>query len=66
MRDDAPVTTGTEPPQAVGCAWCGATADDVPVTWTIQSSDRGVEYLCEQCTRVNVRQIESQLPAEWW
>jgi hypothetical protein len=50
----------------VACAWCGAMVDDVPVTWTVQSSDRGVEYLCEKCTRENVRKIEGSLPTEWW
>jgi len=50
----------------VSCNWCGTTADPVPVTWTVQSSDRGVEYLCETCTRDNVRKIEGSLPAEYW
>jgi hypothetical protein len=59
-------TSSSETRGAVTCAWCGAVAADVPVTWTVQSSDRGLEYLCETCTRTNVRQIESQLPTEWW
>lgn len=50
----------------VSCAWCGTTVDDVPVTWTIQSADRGIEYLCEACTRDNVRKIEGSLPTEYW
>lgn len=51
---------------AVSCTWCGTTADPAPVTWTVQSGERGVEYLCETCTRDNVRKIESSLPTEWW
>jgi len=39
---------------------------ELPVTWTVQSGPRGIEHLCETCTRTNVRQIESQLPTEWW
>jgi len=30
------------------CSWCGTTVDDVPVTWTVQSGPRGLEYLCEE------------------
>jgi hypothetical protein len=51
---------------AVACAWCGTTANPVPVTWTVQTAARGVEYLCEPCTRDNVRKIEGSLPTEWW
>jgi hypothetical protein len=41
-------------------------ADEAPVTWTIQSSERGIEYLCETCTRDNVRKIEGSLPTDYW
>ena len=47
-----------------GSGSCGTTAAPAPVTWTVQSSPRGVEYLCDKCTRDNVRKIESSLPAE--
>ena len=50
----------------VSCAWCGTMVDEPPVTWTVQSSDRGIEYLCETCTRENVRKIEGSLPTEYW
>jgi len=50
----------------VACVWCGTTAAGPPVTWTIQSSERGVEHLCERCTRDNVRKIEGSLPTDWW
>ena len=45
--------------ESVSCVWCGTTVEDVPITWTVQTSERGVEYLCEKCTRDNARQIES-------
>jgi hypothetical protein len=46
--------------------WCGAVADALPVTWTMQLGERGTEYLCERCTRDNARQIEGSLPTDWW
>jgi hypothetical protein len=66
MSDDASVTSSAERSASLTCAWCGTTADEPQLTWTVQSSERGVEYLCQACTRTNVRQIEGQLPAEWW
>jgi hypothetical protein len=50
----------------VACSWCGTTADPAPVTWTVQTGARGIEHLCEGCTRDNVRKIEGNLPTEWW
>jgi hypothetical protein len=71
MGEDVPVgeraaATGQQPGSSVSCAWCGAVADSVPVTWTVQSGNRGLEYLCESCTRDNVRKIEGSLPTEYW
>lgn len=57
---------GDDDRTAVSCSWCGATADPAPVTWTIQTGARGLEYLCETCTRDNVRKIEGSLPTEYW
>jgi hypothetical protein len=56
----------SEDEPAVACSWCGATAASAPVTWTVQTGPRGLEYLCDRCTRDNVRKIESSLPTEWW
>ena len=54
-------------PAPVFCSWCGATAPDgVPMTWSMQTSERGVQTLCESCTRTNVRSIEAKLDSEWW
>jgi hypothetical protein len=55
-----------EPRRPAACSWCGATADPAPLTWTVQTGPRGVEHLCEDCTRDNVRKIEGSLPTEWW
>ena len=50
----------------IACSWCGTTVDEVPLTWMLQASSRGTLRLCEVCTRDHVRQIEAQLPTEWW
>lgn len=45
---------------------CGATVEEVPLTWT-SSVERGRQlYYCEQCSRENVRAIEGRLDAEWF
>ncbi|MGH8971499.1 MAG: hypothetical protein ACRDV1_16285 [Actinomycetes bacterium] len=51
---------------AVSCALCGATAPELPLTWT-SSVERGrTLYYCTACSRDNVRAIEGRLDAEWW
>jgi hypothetical protein len=51
---------------AVTCGWCGATAEELPLTWTT-STERGVQrYYCEKCSRENARAIEGKLDSEWW
>ena len=52
--------------ESVSCAWCGRSAEAPPLTWTLQTTDRGSEWLCEECTRVNLRAVEAKLPTEWW
>jgi hypothetical protein len=66
MRHDAEVASSLEHLRPTNCAWCGTSADTPPMTWTVQSSDRGTQYLCEKCTRDNARNIEGGLPTEWW
>jgi len=51
---------------AVSCSWCGRIADEPPMTWTRQSTARGTEWMCEDCTRTNLRAVEAKLPDEWW
>ncbi|MDQ1689772.1 MAG: hypothetical protein QOK42_2747 [Frankiaceae bacterium] len=50
------------------CGVCGTTAesDDAPLTWSTQLGRRGVELVCDRCTRENVRAIEGKLESEWW
>ncbi|WP_203453853.1 hypothetical protein [Jiangella aurantiaca] len=52
--------------EAVACALCGTTTDDVPLTW-VSSVERGrTVYYCDRCARDNLRSIEARLDASWW
>jgi hypothetical protein len=51
------------------CSRCGTVADEgdeSPAGWSFATSRRGLEWLCLDCTRTNVRSIEAKLPEEWW
>jgi hypothetical protein len=50
------------------CSLCGRVApgEEPPLTWTTQLGRRGVERLCERCTREHVRDIEGKLPGDYW
>ena len=55
------------PPETTTCGVCGTTTDaPAPVTWSSQSSARGQQWLCERCTRENLRSIEGRLDEAWW
>ncbi|RIQ26068.1 hypothetical protein DY240_10930 [Jiangella rhizosphaerae] len=52
--------------EAVACALCGTTTDDVPLTW-VSSVERGrTVYYCDRCARDNLRSIEARLDSSWW
>lgn len=57
-----------EPPAPPAyCTWCGKQAPDgAPPTWTVQTSERGLQTLCEDCTRSNLRSIEANLSTDYW
>lgn len=57
MNDAAPVAS---------CAGCGAAGEGPPVTWSSQTGPRGTTWLCERCTRENLRSIEGRLDEAWW
>lgn len=45
------------------CRRCGATGEgDLPAGWSLD----GEHFLCERCTRENVRSIEARLDEDWW
>ena len=48
------------------CGVCGTTVSERPMTWSLQVSERGTTWLCERCTRDNVRSIEGKLDEAWW
>ncbi|WP_198664078.1 hypothetical protein [Jiangella endophytica] len=52
--------------EAVTCARCGTTADELPLTW-VSSVERGrTLYYCDRCARDNLRSIEARLDDVWW
>jgi hypothetical protein len=51
---------------ATTCAVCAVTVEDLPATWSLQVTDRERQWLCEGCTRNNVRAIEGRLDEAWW
>lgn len=53
-------------PSYVTCAVCGTTADELPLTWSLQVGDRGAQHLCDRCARDNLRSIEGRLDEAWW
>ena len=49
------------------CGVCGAAAPEgAPATWSMQSSERGLTMICDDCTRANIRSIEGKLDEAWW
>ena len=48
------------------CGVCGTVVEDRPATWSLQVSERGQVWLCERCTRENLRSIEGRLDEAWW
>ena len=51
---------------AATCSLCGKVEDPPPPTWSLAPTERGSEWLCEKCTRDNIRGIEGRLDADWW
>ncbi len=48
------------------CSRCGATADDLPLTWTCSVENGTRLYFCQACARAHIRSIESRLDSAWW
>ncbi len=52
------------------CGVCGTTVEDRPVTWSLQVGAPGARrprtWLCDRCTRDNLRSIEGKLDEAWW
>ncbi len=57
----------TPAPEApVSCAGCGCSADGPDPTWSCSFDARGTTWLCQACTRQNLRAIEGRLDEAWW
>jgi len=50
------------PTTAVSCRHCGCTVDEPPLGW----STEGDRWLCDTCTRRNLRAIEGKIDDAWW
>jgi hypothetical protein len=62
---DAATSASSERP-AADAAPPERLATSAPPTWSRQITERGEEWLCERCTRDNLRAIEARLDAAWW
>jgi uncharacterized protein YeaO (DUF488 family) len=64
--EDAAVGAGT-----VTCGGCGRVetrpGETAPATWTATRAGGGAtSWLCERCTRENLRALEARLDPAWW
>jgi hypothetical protein len=51
----------------VACAVCGTSVEaPPPLTWSSATGERGTTWICDRCTRENVRAIEAKLDEEHW
>jgi hypothetical protein len=48
------------------CGVCGTTVEERPATWSMQVGARGQQWICDGCTRENIRSIEGKLDEIWW
>jgi len=67
VHDDPAVLSETaRVGEVVSCSVCGTTVDEVPLTWSMQVSERGQTWVCDRCARDNLRSIEGKLDEAWW
>jgi hypothetical protein len=50
----------------VTCRACGREEPTAPLTWSWSTVERGSPWLCDTCSRDNVRAIEGRLDEAWW
>jgi len=50
----------------VTCRRCQRSAARPPPTWSLESEAGQRSWLCENCTRDNLRSIEAKLEDAWW
>ncbi|MEU8846115.1 hypothetical protein AB0C70_07725 [Streptomyces sp. NPDC048564] len=57
--------SATEPEYLV-CARCGTRAKAPQPTWTCSVENGTRHYVCDTCSRENLRAIEGRLDSAWW
>ena len=54
-------------PTAGTCRTCGRPREGDTLTWAFdRDADGTVRWLCPECARRHVRDLEAKLPPEWW
>jgi tRNA(Ile2) C34 agmatinyltransferase TiaS len=48
------------------CCRCGTDRPERSLTWVRESADGRTTWLCPECARRHVRDIEAKLAPEWW
>jgi len=51
---------------SVSCRRCRRVAAHPPPTWSLETDGGQRSWLCETCTRDNLRSIECKLDDAWW
>ncbi|MCD7439130.1 hypothetical protein K4B79_12930 [Streptomyces lincolnensis] len=55
-----------EAPASLVCARCGTVAEEPQPIWTCSVENGVRQYLCDTCSRENLRAIEGRLDSAWW
>jgi len=50
----------------VTCDFCGATADELPLTWSSAVENGRDKVYCDRCSREHLRAMEGKLDSEFW
>ncbi|WP_324787613.1 hypothetical protein [Streptomyces sp. H51] len=64
--DGSPGADSPEEPGDLVCARCGTRADAPQLTWTCSLENGVRQYICDACSRENLRAIEGRLDSAWW
>ncbi|GLZ41641.1 hypothetical protein [Actinokineospora sp. NBRC 105648] len=67
MADDNTQNAGDSASDGIACALCGRLRSaGTPLEALAWVKDEGNRWLCPECGRRHVRDIEGKLPAEYW
>lgn len=60
----------TEQPERATCSRCGRSRDEdspaIALAWVLETEGGRRVWLCAECARQHVRDIEGKLPHEYW